>query len=177
MNETLLVSPTVRLRACEPSDLMLMYSLENDASLWDAAISPQPISAKALRDFISLSKNDIYNDHQLRLTIDYLVSNKWKAVGFVDLIDFNPRNLRAEVGIGLLKTFRSKGIGTTALSLLERYANKALFIHQLYAYVSKSNCASLRLFQSCGFQLVGTLKDWSRTANSYADVCLFQKIL
>lgn len=167
----------VRLRACEPSDLHLMYSLENDSTIWPSTASSQPVSAKTLRDYISRSHSNIYHDLQLRLTIDYRHENLWTGVGFVDLFDFSARHLRAEVGIGLKREFRHRGIGHQALALMERYAHDTLFIHQLYAYVIETNIASIRLFQSCHYNCIATIKDWERTYNSYASAHFFQKIL
>lgn len=173
----LLRNGDVRLRACELSDLNLMYSLENDSSVWPATASSQPISAKALRDYITRSQSNIYHDLQLRLTIDYRDNGEWTAVGFVDLFDFNARHLRAEVGIGLKAAYRRRGIGRQALSMMAQYARDTLFLHQLYAYVLQGNTASVRLFQSCQFDCVATLKDWVRTPDAYASVLFFQKIL
>lgn len=167
----------VRLRACELSDLNLMYALENDSSVWPSTASSQPVSAKALRDYISRSQSNIYHDLQLRLTIDYRDQGSWTAVGFVDLFDFNARHMRAEVGIGLKSAFRHRGIGHQALSLLEQYARDTLFIHQLYAYVLEGNLASTRLFQSCRFLCSATLQDWVKTPNSYRPALFFQKII
>lgn len=167
----------VRLRACELSDLNLMYALENDSTVWPATASSQPVSAKALRDFLSRSQSNIYHDLQLRLTIDYRNQGSWTAAGFVDLFDFNARHLRAEVGIGLKSAFRHRGIGHQALSLLEQYARDTLLIHQLYAYVLEGNLASARLFQSCHFLCSATLHDWVKTPNSYCAALFFQKIL
>lgn len=173
----LLKSEDVRLRACEPTDLLLMYSLENDSSVWQSTAASQPISAKALRDYIFHSQSNIYHDQQLRLTIDWRHNNEWTGVGFVDLFDFNARHLRAEVGIGLKKQFRRLGIAKQALALMEQYARDTLFLHQLYAYVLDSNIPSKQLFLSRGFVCVASLKDWVRTHNSYASTLFFQKIL
>ena len=98
-----------------------------------------------------------------------------KSVGFIDLTDFSPRHLRAEVGICLLPEYQSQRIGTEALRLVEEYAAQMLHIHQLYAYINPSNIISQRLFSSAGYQLAGMLRDWVKTPDGYESIEIRQK--
>ena len=98
-----------------------------------------------------------------------------KSVGFIDLTDFSPRHLRAEVGICLLPEYQSQRIGTEALRLVEEYAAQMLHIHQLYAYINPSNIISQRLFSSAGYQLAGILHDWVKTPDGYESIEIRQK--
>ncbi|MDO4951145.1 MAG: GNAT family N-acetyltransferase, partial [Bacteroidales bacterium] len=97
------------------------------------------------------------------------------SVGFIDLTDFSPRHLRAEVGICLLPEYQSQRIGTEALRLVEEYAAQMLHIHQLYAYINPSNIISQRLFSSAGYQLAGILHDWVKTPDGYESIEIRQK--
>ena len=45
------------------------------------------------------------------------------VIGMVDLVDFNPRHMRAEVGIVLGRDYRNRGYGTEVLALLENIAD------------------------------------------------------
>ena len=47
------------LRALEPEDLELLYSIENDDSIWKIGASNVPYSKYVLRDYIANSHNDI----------------------------------------------------------------------------------------------------------------------
>ena len=179
MTLQLLTSATVRLRPMEASDLPLIYQLENDTRLWNTAANTQPLSRGTIEKFINASTGDIYKDGQLRMIIEKRESEckcEGKDVGAIDLIDFSPRHLRAEIGIGLLPEYQSQRLGTEALRLMEQYASQALFVHQLYAYVDPTNEISLRLFTSAGYQRVGTLQDWQKTPEAYQHILLFQKI-
>lgn len=172
MSTPLLTSGKIALRPLEMADMPLMYKIENDTSLWQAANTVQPLSRAAISNFISTSSGDIYRDRQLRLVID---SND-AAVGFIDLTDFSPRHMRAEVGITVMPQHQSQGIGTIALHLMEQYAAHTLFLHQLYAYVAPDNEISMRLFTGAGYQRVGILQEWVKTPHGYNPIILFQKI-
>ena len=254
MRDTLLQSPTVRLRAMENTDLPLIYRLENDSRMWDTTSTVQPLSRSTISRFIKGTTGDIYEDRQLRLVIEVGVRSEElgvkseelgvrseelgvkseelgvkseelgvskpqtsmpkasrrlssavgeagadterkseseatnlkpqtsnlkpqtsTSVGFIDLTDFSPRHLRAEVGICLLPEYQSQHIGTEALRLVEEYAAQMLHIHQLYAYINPSNIISQRLFSSAGYQLAGILHDWVKTPDGYESIEIRQK--
>ena len=101
-----------------------------------------------------------------------------KAVGAIDLFDFDPFHFRAGVGI-LIHDERDRKLGyaSDALQLLCAYATNYLRLHQLYANISEDNLASIHLFKSNGFELVGTKKDWRRTLDGWKNELMLQKIL
>lgn len=175
---SLLQTDNVSLRPIENSDLPLMYRLENDTALWDTTSFAQPISRSTLETFLNATTGNIYTDHQLRLVIEYSEPDKENiSVGFIDLSDFSPRHLRAEVGIAVVQEYRNIGIGSQALCLIEQYAKQMLMLHQLYAYVSPTNDISCKLFANAGYQVVGTLGDWMKTMQGYRPLEMLQKIL
>ena len=165
----------VRLRALEPDDIDLLYRWENDAEIWEVSNTLEPFSKHILATYIKESKHDIYESKQLRLVIETLPG---KAVGAVDLFDFDPFHFRA--GIGILihdKKDRKLGYASDALQLLCNFAANHLRLHQLYANITVDNLASIQLFKKNGFELTGTKKDWRRTINGWKTELFFQKIL
>ena len=169
----LFVGEKVRLRAMEPEDLSMLYELENSPGMWDVGSATVPYSKYMLKQFIA-GAGDIYTDKQLRLMVIALDANE--PVGCIDLMNYSPRHARAEVGVALLHSCRGKGYAADALALLEEYARGCLGIHQLYAYVSVDNVASISLFSRSGYEKANRLIDWVKTGDGYADVILFQKI-
>ena len=163
----------VRLRAPEPEDLEVMLAFENDESIWEQSSATGPYSRYQLKRFLTESQNDLFLDRQLRLMI---VCPDNQVAGIVDLVSFDPRHNRAEVGIVIRKAFRRKGIGKKALTMLEEHSFKLLGIHQLYALVREDNAPSLSLFRSCGYQVSGRLQAWYRSGVGYRDVFVFQKL-
>ncbi|MCR4920636.1 MAG: GNAT family N-acetyltransferase [Bacteroidaceae bacterium] len=167
----LLSSERIILRAVEPEDIDTMYLVENDTRLWPDGLASVPFSAHALRRFISDSHSDIYRDGQLRLVID---GRDGITKGFIDLQDFEPRHLRAGVGVVLFPEWQGQGIATEALALLAEYAKTHLAMHQLYAVVATSNARALALFRRAGFRESGCLSGWLRRDGGFADACLLQ---
>ena len=166
--------PQVVLRALEPEDLDLLYQIENDRELWHVGTTNVPYSRYALHDYLAQATGDIYTDKQVRLVIQ---DAEGTTVGLVDLQDFAPRHLRAEVGIVIRRQWRHQGYGLAALTALQQYARDVLHLHQLYAYVDGDNEASCQLFASAGFQRQVVLQDWLRTPDGYRDACLLQCFL
>lgn len=161
----------MRLRALELSDLDLLFSLENDPSLWPSSSTRAPYSRVALKQHVlQATQHDIYALRQLRLVGEVEDRESWKAVALVDLIDFSPEHHRAEVGIVVLPAYRRQGCGIQALQLLADYARSALSLHQLYAYAPTLNVASQSLFAKAGYEEVAILKDWIYYGKTYHSV-------
>ena len=173
MNGTWLKNKKMTLRSPEPEDLELMYTMENDTTLWSVGNATLPYSRYTLRSYLEQSRQDLFSEHQARFVIN-LVSGE--AAGMIDLAEYDPLNSRAEVCIGLLGHYRGKGIATEALQLLCEYAFTKLHIHQLYAFVPQWNNESIALFEKNGFEKSAILRHWQRNENSYNDVFLMQKI-
>ena len=163
----------LRLRALEPSDLEIMYDTENDKSLWVYSNTSSPFSKHTLKKFIENSHLDIIEHRQVRLVI----YDKLNSYGFIDLFDYDHVSRRAGVGIIIFERFRSKGIGSLSLKLIEQHVLNHVPIHQLYANISSNNIDSISLFKKNGYNKVGLKKDWLFYNNKFNDELLFQKIL
>lgn len=162
------------LRAPEPEDLDIMFSVENDSLLWECSSeNTGPYSRYQMKQYIAGNTNDIFTDRQLRMMI---VLADGRIAGIIDVFDFDVRNNKAEIGIVVLPEFRGMGIGTSAISRMERHCFEFLGINQLYSYVRADNTAARFVFASCGFTETAVLKSWVKRGNTYFDVCLFQKI-
>lgn len=166
--------PSINLRALEPEDLDLLYLIENDQSLWNIGASNVPYSRYVLHDYIANTTSDIYSDKQLRLIIE---NDEGEAVGIADLVSFDPRHMRAEIGLVIISRYRNQGYGSAALSQLLKYSVEILHLHQVYCIVASSNEACKSVFQSFGFEASATLHDWLLEEEGYSDAILFTKIL
>lgn len=166
--------PTVCLRAIEPEDLDILYNIENDTDLWDVSATNVPYSRYTLYEFVANSKNDIYTDRQVRLMIE---NEQHDIIGIVDLINFDPKHLRAEVGIVIKRSFRNKGFAKATLERIKKYSLSILHLHQLYACINKDNESALRLFEKSGFIRSNELKDWLFDGKKYHDALLMQLFL
>lgn len=162
------------LRALEPNDIELLYQIENDSREWVLSATNMPYSREFLANYILSTTGDIYIDKQVRLVIS---DENDAPVGLVDLQNFDPKNLRAEVGIAILPDHRGRGLAVRALTELLCYAASTLHLHQVYAIIPVNNAASIAMVRKCGFLHQNTLKDWVFDGNIYQDALFFQRIL
>ena len=169
-----LESENLLLRALEPEDLDILYQWENDSELWKYGSTIAPYSKFALRDYLANSLGDIFQSRQLRLMV--IERGSAKAIGTLDLYEYDPINRRAGIGILLDAGYRCKGLGTEALHLSEEYAFRFLHLKQLYAYVPQSNLPSIHLFRNCGYVETGIMKSWLKTSSGFEDVLFMQLI-
>lgn len=172
MNKSYFCSERVRLRAMEPEDLEVMYSMENDSRTWDVTNFTVPYSRFVLKQYIENSECDMFADRQLRMMIVRVEDDA--VIGTIDITEFSPMHARGEVGIAIRKEYQGNGYAKEALCLLCDYVFGFLYLTQLIVHISLDNEASICLFESCGFVRCGLLKEWWRVGGRYKDVVLLQ---
>ena len=166
--------PAIHLRAIEPEDLDVLYAIENDNQLWNVGETNVPYSRYVLYDYLSNTKNDIYTDRQVRMMIE---NDQHQSVGIVDIINFDPKHQRAEIGIVIMNPFRHQGLAQATLEQIKEYALYTWHLHQLYAYISSNNTTSINLFKKCGFTSSILLKEWLFDGKAYHNAVLMQLFL
>ena len=170
-----LKSQNIYLRALEPEDLSFVYEIENDENIWEVSNTQTPYSKFLIQQYLENAHQDIYEAKQLRLVI---CKNKdLKAIGLIDLFDYDPRNNRAGIGIIIKDDFnKNNGFGSQALELVIKYSFQNLNLNQLFANINAENLASIALFTNFGFQKIGTKKQWNLINGKYQDEDFFQLI-
>lgn len=163
----------VLLRALEPEDLELLYNWENDVTIWSISDTLSPISRYILRKYLENAHKDIFETKQLRLIIQELESGK--AIGTIDLFDFDHFHHRAAVGILIAdKSERRKGYASDALEVIKEYGFNILKLNQLHCCISDNNNSSLELFKKAGFEITGTKKKWRWDGTKFHDEYFLQ---
>lgn len=163
-----------RLRAICADDLDHIHAWENDSSLWHLGATVQPYSREVIMEFMASAANDIWTTKQLRLMVDTL---EGRTIGTIDLFDFDPKNLRAGIGILIAKEDdRNQGYAKDAVQVLCKYCSDVLGLHQVYCHVTVDNMASIALFRSVGFVECGSLRHWVRNGRTYTDAVMMQKL-
>lgn len=170
----ILSNDIIELRAPEPSDLDLLFILENEQTRAECAFTTAPASRNQIWKYLDSYDSDIYSTRQLRLVI--VDKSTGQPAGVIDLSDYEPRDRRAFVGISILEPLRGHGLGKAALSLLCDYAAETLGMHQLSAQIAVDNTASRRLFEACGFKTCGRLRSWIRRGPHYIDALICQRL-
>ena len=166
--------PKVNLRAIEPEDLELLYRIENDVKLWNVGISNVPYSRYTLHDYIANTTGDIYVDRQVRMMIE---NEQRQVVGIVDIVNFDPSNRRAELGLLIEQPFRRQGYAYSTMRRVVSYASSVLHLHQLFAYIDARNEPCLQLFRQMGCCEDSRLADWLYDGQEYRDVVVMQLLL
>lgn len=165
----------ITLRALEPDDVDQLYSWENDSAVWKVSNTKTPVSKFILASYIKTADRDIWESKELRLIIE---TTDGKAIGTVELFDFDPYHQRAGLGVMVFsEDDRQKGYASEAIELISDYALNEIGIYQLYANVAESNLASVGLFTKLGFEITGTKKNWIKIPDGWENEYLFQKIL
>lgn len=164
----------VILRALEPEDLDFLFTTENDVTFWEVSNTQTPFSRFILKKYLENSHLDIYQVKQLRLIVSETNTNR--AVGMIDLFDFNPQHKRAGIGILIHKKFQNSGFASEAISLVVNYCFKTLNVHQLYANITPDNKKSIALFTGQGFKQIGKKRDWLFVNGNFKDELIFQLI-
>lgn len=161
------------LRAPEPEDLELLYKWENNSAYWLISNTITPFSKFTIKRFIEDSHKTIFETGQIRLMIDH--SSDKKAIGTIDIFDFDAFHNRAGVGILIAdEAYRRKGYASMALKCLIDYCFNTLHLHQLYCNILADNCGSIDLFVKNGFVKIGLKKEWVKTTGGYVDELMFQ---
>jgi diamine N-acetyltransferase len=142
------LSKEIYLRLPLPEDADLMWQIETDSENMLYTTFRSEISKEDIESFI-LSDHNIYKYHQIR----YSVIFENKAIGFYDLYDADFDNKKAGIGIIIKSGLRSKGLGSSALKVLEETTNIEYGLQTLYAVVAKENTSAQKFFQSNGYKL------------------------
>ena len=166
-------NPKVFLRAIEPEDLDLLYLIENDMSLWNVSATNVPYSRYTLHDYIANTTGDIYADRQVRMMIE---NEEHDIVGIVDLVNFDPANRRAELGLIIEQPFRKSGYAQAAVAAICDYAVRVLHLTQIYAFIDADNTPCITLFRKLCWQESSRLYKWLYDGKDYHDAIVMQMI-
>ncbi len=167
----MLKGKTIELRTIEPNDIDALLEWENNSDNWRVSNTFVPFS-RALMEAYIFSAQDIFSTKQIRFVIESIDTKK--AVGCVDLFDYDSFHLRAGVGILIDENSRGEGIAKEALAILKKYCFTHLKLHQIYCSITASNVASIQLFEQANFIQTGIKKDWLNFGKGWEDELFYQ---
>lgn len=168
-------SKSIYLRALEPEDIDYLYRWENDPEIWKVSCNSTMFSMNDLKLFIESSHKDIHCTLQKRFIIATIENNR--AIGTIDLYDFDAHNRRASIGIMIYDTEnRNRGYASEAIDLIKQYAFEIVSMHQLSAMTTTSNLESIKLFKKAGFKKCAEKREWILIGSKWHDAIEFQLI-
>ena len=96
------------------------------------------------------------------------------VVGVIDLVNFDAKHQRAELGIIIMEQYRRQGYAKAAILKLIQYARNVLHLNQIYAVVAVDNTNSRHCLTSLGFSSGARLQRWLCSEGSYQDALVMQ---
>ncbi len=163
----------VCIRPCEIEDMVAVHAIyEEQVRFGSASFEEIPPSVDALTE----RRNAIVS-----IGFPYLVAViEGAVVGYAYAGRYRPRSAyrhTAENSVYVHERFRGHGVGK-ALLLDIIHACEQIGLRELVGIVGdSSNTGSVRLHESCGFEVVGTLKNVGYKHERWLDTVVMQKTL
>ena len=152
-NVYMLKSNEVKLRDLGHADINLLYTIENDETLWKFGSERKYFSKQMLSEYIENDKLGIEINNQKR----FIISSKNQDAGIIDIYNYN--KISAGIGILVLSKYRRKGLATISLELIKEYCFKKLQLQELCCSIDSRNIGSIKLFLSSGFKETSEIKN------------------
>lgn len=144
------------LRKLELSDLPKRVDWMNDPKVYKSMHFDIPI---LLDNTIRWFENNQKNEN--RADVVFLKDGQLLAMG--GLTNINKVSSKAELYIFVNPHLQRGGIGTQATKLLCKYGFETLGLNKIYLETNEDNFAAQRVYEKCGFQLEGILRQEYKT--------------
>lgn len=149
IDEPTLSTGVTRVRRWRLDDVGLVEQASSDRELLLGTTLPADYSPSEGKAFIERQWGRAAAAEGVSLAIEF----EGTPVGCVTVMLRRPRV--GDLGYWLVRDAREKGVGTTAVCLVSRWALEHLEIDSLDAFVSEANVPSRRLLSRLGFAHVG----------------------
>lgn len=163
-----LTGDRVELYPIEEDDLPRLRDIVNHEEVWPWISINQPQNLRHEEQFLTeLTENEA------QTTLLIYDVNEERRVGTVELLQEEPDDRRAELGIMLDPDHHSSGIGTEAVQLAVAYGFKERNLHKIWCRVAAHNEKSIGLFEKLGFTEEGRLREHVYAHGAYRDFVLY----
>lgn len=168
-----IIGEKIILRAIEQEDNSMLLELINDPDT-EKMIGGKswPVSFDSQMNWYNKLEN---NSTVMRCIIADKKDNS--PLGTIIISDIDYPNGNGHIHIKMAKNnVRGKGYGTDAINTIVKYAFSELRLHCIFANIISYNIASIKLFEKCGFQKEGILRDRIYKNGQYNDVFVYSKL-
>lgn len=163
----------VRLRAFESSDLDANHAFVNDYSTLRGMISGIPLPASYEDERQWLSQQSSYTRGEYQFAIENFEGD---LVGRCGVIKLDWKNRVGELAIMIGAPYRGKGFGREAMRLLCDFCDREMNLHRLKVTVFAFNEPALHVYESCGFEREGLLRQEIFRDGAYRDVVIMGRL-
>ena len=116
--------------------------------------------------------------HRAGQVVPWLMFAGDRVVGAVTLTDIVPGPFRsASLGYWVDGEMLGKGLATKAVKTIAEVADTELRLHRIEASTLTNNEASQRVLLKCGFEQIGSARDYLHIDGGWRDCHLYQRIL
>ncbi|HAQ39693.1 MAG TPA: hypothetical protein DCM73_01915 [Clostridiales bacterium] len=169
-----LESDNLILKEYTKSNLIDFYKLKSEEKVWKYStfnpIKKLEDAVASLEEHVNKYKKTHFIHHAIFL------KDSLTFIGEAGILSYNQNVDRCTVGYNLLPEYWNKGYATEIVRSLLEYSFCYLKCERVEAIVMKDNGASCRVLEKCGFKLEGILRNFTKLANEYKDVCFYAKL-
>ena len=159
------------LKKISKQDADFLYGGLNEKGITEY-LSLEPLKTKDNSKRLIRSYLKFWDNFTQYNYIIVLQGNNNVKIGSVILWNVNWRHMRSEIGIWIIPSYWSKGLGKRSLNLIKKIAFNHLKLNRLEAHIATANLTSISLFKKSEFQVEGTLKKYLNLNGKYHDALL-----
>lgn len=160
----------VSLRLMDENDAGIVVRWRNDKMVMDGLFSFMPISVSEQRQWFAKTICDFSRRY-------FIIEHEGQAAGTIQIVDIDHKNKKAEIG-GLIvdPEHRGKGIAKDAVLKITDFGFNDLNLHRLELEVFADNDKAVRVYESCGYEREGILKEYVYKNGRFRDVLIMARI-
>ena len=160
----------IRLRTWQENDLPAITLLRNDIAL-QAQLLARVRGSGAEQVRIWLENRSTKHDELFFIISD---RNTDAALGFIQIIDMDLVDQRADLGICLIRESQGRGLGSESLHLISAYLRDIWNLRKLSLRVRADNVTALRCYTKFGFKNSGVLREHVFIDGVWHDIILME---
>lgn len=168
----MLVGNRVRLRPVEHEDLPRLVTWRNKPAVWRCFFNKFPLSRAGQESWFDQLRED-----RSRLLFVISLRETEEPIGTIGLSNIDFPNQRAEYGSFLiLEDYHGRGLAKESTELILEYAFSRLNMNRIYLRVYANNEPAVGLYESCGFEIEGTLRQAQFDEGGFQDVLIMAQL-
>ncbi|MEO8002987.1 MAG: GNAT family protein [Arenimonas sp.] len=166
-------SARIVLRPWQETDIPAMMALRNNVALQAKLLSVAKGSNELqVREWLENRSDG--SDRRFFVLADFTNN---APIGYLQIINIDPVNLNAELGICLAPEAQGKGYGSEALRLAFSLLIKNTDLRKISLQVRVDNDAAIRCYEKLGFAKCGCLSDHVFLDGKWWDVLIMELFL
>ena len=179
---TYLFSKRLRFRAAERSDIPLFLKWINDPEVTENLVHINPFSSTEEETWYETMLKRPSEEHVMVIEVketkhDTNFGFEWMAIGNVQLMDFDWRNRKAEVGIMIgEKNYWDKGYGTEVMEFMLSHGFNTLNLNRIWLQVYEKNLRGIKAYEKAGFKSEGRMRQSHYQHGRYYDIIIMSVV-